>query len=80
MPETDSELERLLAKRANGPLGRFGYLVDWCFRLRVGPKLLQVGLGPLATFAAFLGNVGFLQVDTPWNERRSFITIWPCSK
>lgn len=80
MPQTNSELERLLAKRANGPLGRFGYLVDWRFRLRVSPKLLQVGLGPLAAFAAFLGNGGFLQVYTPWNERRSFITISSRSK
>jgi hypothetical protein len=62
MPQADSKLERLLAKRANGPFGRFGYLVDWRLRLRVGPKFSKVGLGPLATLAAFLRNFGFLQV------------------
>jgi hypothetical protein len=62
MPQADSELERLLAKRANGPFGRSGYLVDWRLRLRVGPKFSKVGLGPLATLAAFLRNFGFLQV------------------
>jgi hypothetical protein len=70
MPESNPEMQRLLAQRTNRALCLFRYFGDRCSRLRMCLEFLDVSLGPFAThrFTVLLWLRNFQLVSSLFDE------------
>jgi len=70
MPESNPEMQRLLAQRANRAFCLFGYFGDRCPRFRMCLEFLDVSLRPFAThyFAVLLCLRNFQLVSSLFDE------------